>query len=291
MKAETTETLRALAKKLGLTGYSKLRKDELIKLIGKKKRKVDTKAATKPRSAASRNVITPQKSKRTPTKKKSIRTLAKNTRTTPAKPSAVLAVTSDPRITAESEQQVESAKYAFALPGATEPTYAADLGEDIDRLPEMHEALLCLLPQKPGVLHGYWALPPASLVAGQSARLRLATQVGDRLTILGEHPVPSKRGHWYFQVEEGVELGTIFLQLGRYQPDGEFVSIIQRGVARIPSLYASMQTDRRWWVSDAQFRDMYRRAGGFESDRQLGWAGSTSSPGGPLAWPGNTSSR
>lgn len=282
MKTETTEALRAVAKKLGLTGYSKLRKDELIKLIAKQKRKTGTTSATKSRSAASRKVTTPKKSNRRP---------AKSTSATLAKPSAVSSVKSAPRMVAEAEQQVESAKYAFALPGAPEPTYAADLGEDINHLPVIREPLLCLLPQKPGVLHGYWALPPASLIAGQSARLRLATQDGDRLTILGEHPVPTERGHCYFQVGGSVELGTVYLQLGHYQPDGEFVSIIQHGIARIPSLYASTQTDRRWWVSDAQFRAMYRRTGGLERDAQLGWAGSASSSGGPLGRSDNTDNR
>jgi len=282
MKTETIETLRTQAKKLGLTGYSKLRKDELRKLIASQKRKVSAKSATKPRKKTSRTVVKQQKSRQTP---------GKSASAAPAKPSTVSVVTPQPQTAAEAEQQVESAKYAFALPGTQEPAYDADLGEDIDRLPEIREPLLCLLPQKPGVLHGYWILPAASLNTQRSARLRLATYTGDKLTILEEHPLPSGRGHFYFNIEEGVELGKVYLQLGRYQPNGEFVSIIQRGIARIPSLYASMQTDRRWWVSDAQFREMYRRAGGLESGTKLGWAGSASSPGGALAWPGNTSSR
>ncbi len=282
MKAETTEALRALAKKLGLTGYSKLHKDELIKLIAKQQPKKRTKSSTKSRSAVSSKTAIPRKPNRTP---------AKSARVTPAKPAVVPYVTTVPTFTAEAEQRVESSKYAFAMPGAPEPSYATDLSEDIDRLPEIREPLLCLLPQKPGVLHGYWILPAASLNTQPSARLRLATYTGDMLTILEEHPLPSGRGHFYFNVEEGVELGKVYLQLGRYQPNGEFVSIIQRGIARIPNLYASMQTDRRWWISDAQFREMYRRAGGLESGTQLGWAGSSSSPGGVLAWPGNASSR
>ena len=282
MKTETIEALRALAKKLGLTGYSKLRKDALLKLIANQERKAGAKSATKSRKAAARTVTKQKKPRRTP---------AKTAGAAPAKPSPVATVTPALQTAAEAEQQVESAKYAFALPGAQEPTYAADLGEDIDRLPVIREPVLCLLPQKPGVLHGYWVLPAALLDAERSVHLRLATYAGDRLAILGEHPVPSERGHWYFHVEEGVELGAVYLQLGRYRPDGEFVSIIERGVARIPNLYASTHTDRRWWVSDAQFRTMYRRAGGLERGRQLGWPGSASSPGGPLAWPGNISSQ
>ena len=282
MKSETIEALRALAKQLGLTGYSKLRKDELLKLIASQQRKAGAKSAAKSRNTASRPVAIQKKTHRTP---------GKTAGTTPAGPSPLSMVTPTPQTTAEAEQQVESAKYAFALPGAREPTYAADLGEDIDRLPVPREPLLCLLPQKPGVLHGYWVLPPTLLSAERSVRLRLTRYAGGHLAILAEHPVPTGRGHWYFHVGEDVELSAVYLQLGRYQSDGEFVSIIQRGIARIPSLYASTQTDRRWWVSDDQFRAMYRRAGGVERGAQLGWGGSASSPGGPLRWPGNISSQ
>jgi hypothetical protein len=282
MKTETIEALRALAKRLGLTGYSKMSKGELLKLVTGQKRKASAKSATKSLSAAAHSITT---------QKKPRRASAKIAGAKPVKPTPVAVVTPVPQTSAEAEQQVESLKYAFALPGTQEPTYTADLGEDIDRLPVLHEPLLCLLPQKPGVLHGYWALPAASLAADRSARLRLATYVGDRLSILGEHPIPAERGHWYFHVGENIELGAVCLQLGRYQPNGEFVSILQRGVARIPSLYASTHTDRRWWVSDAQFRAMYQRAGGLERGQKSGWAGSTSSPGGPLAWLGSVSSR
>jgi hypothetical protein len=284
MQSKTIEALRALAKQLGLTGYSKLRKDELLKLIAAGKPMARAKPAARSRNAMSRTTTVQKKSRRAP------KVIAGRS---PAKPSPVPPTTALAQSSADVEQQVESAKYAFAPPGTNvqEPAYAADLGEDVERLPEIRESLLCLLPQKPGVLHGYWVLSPASLAAQQSIRLRLAHYAGDHLAILGEHSVPAERGHWYFHVGEDVELNAVYLQLGCYRPDGEFVSIIQRAVARIPSLYASTQTDRRWWVSDAQFRVMYRRAGGLEHGVQLGWAGSASSPGGQLRWPGNISSQ
>jgi hypothetical protein len=270
MKTETIATLRAKAKKLGLSGYSKLRKDELVKLIARQKSKTAAKSVTKSRTAISRPVATPTKSKRRPAKSTSS-PLSSPSPSTPTKPVPPMAV--------EAEQRVETTKYAHALPGAPAPHYTADLGEDIDQLPVMREPLLCLLPQKPGVLHGYWTLPDALLGSKPSARLRLATLKGDHLTILEEHPVTIGRGHYYFQVGENIGLDTITLQLGSYQPDGKFVSLIQRGIARLPSLYASSQTDRRWWISDAQFRAMYQRAGGLEHDSQLGWAGTASSSG------------
>jgi hypothetical protein len=284
MKSKTIEALRVLAKQLGLTGYSKLRKDELLKLITAGNREARTNHAARSRNAVSRTTTVQKKSRRAP---KIIADRA------PAKPSPVPPTTALAQFSTDVEQQVESAKYAFAPPGTNlqEPAYAADLGEDIGHLPAIRESLLCLLPQKPGVLHGYWVLPPASLAAQQSIRLRLAHYAGDHLAILGEHPVPTERGHWYFHVGEDIELSAVYLQLGRYQANGEFVSIIQRSIARIPSLYASAQTDRRWWVSDSQFRAMYQRTGGVEHGALLGWGGSASSPGGPLRWLGNISSQ
>jgi hypothetical protein len=278
MKSESIEALRALAKKLGLTGYSKLRKADLLKLITSHDRKAQAKPATRANKVVALKPAEAKTSRRVPKK-----STAADTKPTPR-----AAQTPWSRNSVNAEQQVESAKYAFAPPGTNmqEPTYSTDLREDIERLPDIRDALLCLLPQKPGVLHGYWVLPPSLLNAEQSIRLRLAQHAGDYLKILGEHPLPAERGHWYFHVEEAIELGAVYLQLGRYQDNGEFVSIIQRGIARIPNLYASTLTDRRWWVSDAQFREMYRRAGGVEHGVQLGWAGSASSPGGPLHGPG-----
>jgi hypothetical protein len=286
MKARTTKELRALAKKLGLTGYSKLLKEELIQRIATRER------ALKGGTAAGQYAT--RKTPRTTTAPKS-KPPAKN----PQRKSAGKAPARPPRaapaasVGADPEQAVESAKFAFAPPDVRvpEPAYGADLGEHIDTLPTVREPLLCLLPQKPGVLHAYWVLPPGTPSA-HALRLRLAQVAGNGLTILEEHALPSERGHWYFHIEEDANRGAVYLQLGSYLPDGQFVSAFQRGMARIPNLYASAQTDRQWWVNDAQFRAMYRRAGGFVRLSQLGWtAASPSSPAEQLAWEGGISSQ
>jgi hypothetical protein len=195
------------------------------------------------------------------------------------------------------EEQIESAKYAIVPPGTAVPrAEAADLNEDIDNLPPVTEPTLCLLPQKPGVLHGYWVLPPDSVPRAQSFKLRLGRIARDVFEIIDEIALPRERGHWYFHVDESADMGEVYLQLGHYEPDGRFVTATRRGIARIPSLYASSRTDRLWWVSEEQFRAMYRRAGGYVRGPRLGWAASISSPGGApssdrLAWPGGISSR
>jgi hypothetical protein len=284
MKARTIEELRALAKKLGLSGYSKLRKADLLQRIAAGERAL--KAAAK-RRAASRTARASRTQKSKPPVKNAGKISSdsvpdRSPRDTPA----ASAVT-------DAEQAVESAKFVFAPPdqGVPEPAYAVDLGEDIDTLPALREPLLCLLPQKPGVLHAYWMLPPG-MASAQALRLRLVQAAGNGLAILEEQVLSAERGHWYFHVNEDAQNGAVYLQLGRYLPDGQFAIAFERGMARIPNLYASTRTDRQWWVGDAQFRDMYRRAGGFVRPSRLGWAAAApSSPAERLGWKGGISSQ
>ena len=244
----------------------------------------------------------PAKKKTAPHKTQSVRSAAKpapsaNIDSPPAFV-AVPAKSSDFQQFSGQEERVENAKYATILNGGVSPAYTfSDLGEDIDNLPPVSEPMLCLLPQKPGVLHGYWVLPPNSTANLSLLKLRLGRVAGDTLEIIQEFALSHARGRRYFHLDEAENVGAVYLQLGYYQADGQFVTAIRRGIARIPSLYSSQITDRLWWVNDEQFRAMYLRAGGFLRGPRLGWSASISSPGGArsvssdrLAWPGNISS-
>ena len=308
MTTKTLTELRALARARGLKGYSKISRRELERLL-------TGSDSSKPAAAKKPEKTTPTKNT-SATKSKAARTPAKPALTRgKKKPAAVRAQTTAAAVPpapvpqwewaggisrqSAEEEQVESAKYATVLPGSVAPpAVAADLGEDIDNLPPVTEVTLCLLPQKPGVLHGYWVIPPNTLPNSQSLKLRLGRIVRDAFEIIEEISLPHERGHWYFHLDESADAGAIYLQLGYYEPDGSFVTATRRGIARIPSLHASERTDRLWWVSEKQFRAMYRRAGGVVRAGHLGWAASISSPGGAvpapsserLAWPGNISS-
>lgn len=303
MPTKTLKELRALARSRGLRGYSKLSRSELEKLLSRHD-------GQKPVVMEKTKKAAPQKAAGG-VKSKSAATRAKKKQ--PAIPAAhaVAHTAPVPTLTPKwewatdvprqsvDEEQVESAKYAMVPPGAAAPrAETADLNEDIDSLPPVMEPTLCLLPQKPGVLHGYWVMPPNSLAHPRSLKLRLGRIVGDIFEIIDETSLPHERGHWYFHVDEAADTGAVYLQLGYYEPDGRFVTASRRGIARIPSLHASDRTDRLWWVSEEQFRAMYRRAGGYVHGPRLGWAASISSPGGApapsperLAWPGNISSQ
>jgi hypothetical protein len=309
MTTKTLTELRAQARARGLKGYSKTSRGELERLLAGNNSPKSA-AAKKPENAPSAKKTSATKSKTARAPAKSALTRGKmKPAATRAPTTAAAAVPPAPvpqwewagEVTRQSaeEERVESAKYATVPPGSVaQPTVAADLGEDIDSLPPVTEATLCLLPQKPGVLHGYWVIPPNTPLNTRSLKLRLGRIVRDAFVIVDEISLPHERGHWYFHLDESADIGEIYLQLGYYEPDGSFVTATRRGIARIPSLHPSERTDRLWWVSEKQFHAMYRRAGGIVRAGRLGWAASISSPGGAapapsserLAWPGNISS-
>ncbi len=276
MPSKTLEELRAEARALGLTGYSRLTKKELLALVEKHKKVAARAPATAPR--------VPKRA-----------TNKKTAASPPAHPEPAAALSPQLARISSEEERVETAKYAVVAPGvALGPRRLDDLREDIDLLPALYEPFLCLLPQKPGILHAYWVLPPG-FDAGRT-RLRLCRVAGDTLEIIEEIALPGGRGQWYFHIPEGHDTGSWCVHLGHYDPAGNFVSSIERAIARIPSLYATGSIDRRWWLSEEQFHAMYLRAGGVVRAGQLAWKSSASSPGAPrpgerLAWPGGVSSQ
>ncbi|MHB8744495.1 MAG: hypothetical protein ACYC9L_15425 [Sulfuricaulis sp.] len=307
MKAKTLKELHAQARNLGIKGYSKLSHATLehrLARAGEKKPDSGKKSPKKP----PQNKSTPAKkikaqpaavkSKRPGRTKKPAATNS-STKTLPgaAPVTAELWATGARRLPSD-EQRIENAKYATVPPGGVTPsTMATDLGEDIDHLPPISEPMVCLLPQKPGVLHGYWVVPPGSALHAKSLKLRLGRLADDALETIEEIDLPREFGHWYFHLDDTANINVVYLQLGYYAPDGRFITASHRGMARIPSLFASQEIDRLWWISEEKFRAMYLRAGGLARGARLGWASSISSPGAAagapserFAWPGNISS-
>jgi hypothetical protein len=264
VEQKTLKELRAIAHAARLRGYSDLNKKELIELLKKRQARLAT-------SATERHTAL----KKAP-KTKSTRRKTSPQRALTAPPPAARELF--PERIATIEEHIESAKFEMAPPGAAfvpAPPGSSSLHENIESLPAPSEPLLCLLPQKPGVVHAYWVLQ--SGVPIKQLRLRLSRIGHDAIELLEETEVPGERGHWYFHVPESADAGNFFAQLGYYDAAGKFIGAIRRGIARIPSLYASERTDRRWWVSDEEFHAMYMRAGGAMRDARLLWPGSSSS--------------
>lgn len=284
LESKSVKELRELAKKRKLSGYSSLGKADLVRLLepqtrktaapataGAKKQKPAATQRTKPRPAA---VDTKQraKPKRVAQAGKKKTAAEKDA----AAPPTLSAEGQRPETRTTEEQQIEDAKFALVATGLPHREFPPDLGEDIDNLPPLTEPLLCLLPQKPGVLHAYWFLEPGMLARKTPLRLRLGVVTAHALQIVEEVLLKSERGYWYFQVDESLAIDEAYLQVGHYQ-NGKFITAMRRGIARVPSLYASARTDRYWWISPEQFREMYLRAGGFKRGAELGWSRSISS--------------
>ena len=279
MAEKTLEELRAQARARGLTGYSRLTKAQLRALLAN---------PGKPRHRDVPSAV-PMDAKRqaSPTTKRATKHPAKTTARAPAKkatratraashPEPATTLMSRRENPVGAEESIEAAKYAVTAAGmAPGERRLADLLEDIDRLPAARHPQLGLLPQKPGVLHAYWALPAGADVT--RTRLRLCRLDATTVEILEEVALPAALGHWYFHVPEGEGAGAYCVHLGRYDAHGNFVSSFERAIARLPTLYAEARPDRQWWVSEARFRAMYLRAGGVTRGHRLGWPGSFSS--------------
>lgn len=274
LQGKTLKELQAVAKSRGLRRYSRLTKEELVRLLAPPGSVTAPSAEAAPSRATQPQPIAPP---------------------VPAASAPVTAVPPVPSAAGETgtaEEWVERSKYALRPNGGAPSEAFTDLGEDIDRLPALTEAVVRLLSQKPGVLHAYWVLPPEEAGESTEYRLRLGRGTGGGVDVCEEVTVPARQGNWYFHVADAANWQ---LQLGYYR-DGRFVAARGRSVAQLPSLYASTRTDERWWISEADFIRMYLRAGGFVSAGRFGWNASIGSPvGAPgpaerLAWPGGVSS-
>lgn len=268
LAGKTTEELRKLARARGLSGYSKIRKSELLRLLRAENKSASSSPAGKKRRKTAAVARTPGKP-------------AKRRAAAPATKPAPVTVPPRPGNGGHTEQQIESSKYALVAPGQAPyaQRFSADLGENLDYLPAPTEPVICLLPQKPGVLHAYWSFNAALPVPLADLRLRLGRLLADGVELVEEVSLPAPRGHWYFHVDESVVSGDFYLHLGSYR-DGHFVTAIRRGIARAPRLFASTAIDRRWWIDEERFNEMYLRAGGVMRHGRLAWPGSASSPGG-----------
>jgi hypothetical protein len=311
LSSKSVDELRTMARSLGLRGYSRLRKEELVRLLHERHTGAHADAA--PQADANRKAARPAVRSDNTARPAATSAPAPHARaaSAPQPPRAPQVAPAGEPAFAEppaqlvpqanhvtsTEERIETAKYAQTPYGtALSERALGDLHEDIDRLPLPAEPIVALLPQKPGILHAYWMLTPDAPPREQ-LRLRLCRANNDALEILDEIRLPGTYGHWYFHVPEDIATAAFWLHLGHYV-NGDFVTAVRRGIVRIPSLYAAERTDRQWWVDEDLFRTMYLRAGGVVRTGQLAWPGSASSPGGVaptpgerLVWPGGVSSR
>jgi len=245
MEDKSVKALRELARELGITGYSKLRKDELITML---------KAAKKSTGAAIKSL-----SKTTAGK---VKKAARAKSATKASPSSKAATTVAGSPMQNEEQRIENAKYVVGPVGASSQTqYPPDLGEDIDNLPVLSEPRLTLLMQKPGVLLASWHLSTGHGARQPGLRLRLGVLADKRFNVSQEVDVTQDRGHYYFHVDPSWPPYEIYLQLGYYEAGGRFAIAIHRGIVRLPRLLAMSALGVNWSLDEAEFEQVVTRSG------------------------------
>jgi hypothetical protein len=279
LQSKTLKELRVLAKTRGVEGYSKLTKEQLVRLLARPVSKPVATGGHAKKARARRSTGTAPSSTKTKDPSVSVAAEAKSAPTpaagdapTPVPPAAV-------QFTA-TEEWVERAKYASRPDDRAATESFADLGEDIDRLPALSGPLVCLLPQKPGVLHAYWVLSPGEPTEDVAYKLRLCRTEGEAVNVYEEVAAQGRLGSWYFHVPETGDNAGMQVQLGYYR-DGRFVTAAGRSVAHLPRLHASTRPDERWWVSESEFMKMYLLAGGgVAPGERYGYIASISSFGG-----------
>jgi len=269
MEKKSVKTLREIARKLGLTGYSKLIKEELISVIkAAQKRKKTASSGTSGKKVA--KAAKPKAKKATRTKKqaapkKAAKPKAKKTARTKkqALPRAASEKLIPAAVSGNEEQLIENAKYVTAPPAGSATrasAYPPDLGEDIERLPSLGEPRLTLLMQKPGVLLASWQLDPGHSTH-QSLRLRLGVLADQRYNVEQEHEVNTDQGSYYFHVDPTWPPSEIYLQLGYYQDDGRFMIAIRRGIVRLPRLHVRTAIGVNWALDNMEFEREVSQSG------------------------------
>lgn len=278
MNTKTVKELKEIARSLGITGYSGLRKEELLKAISASKAK-PAKAKTK---VAAKKVAKPVEA----AKKKTAKKVAQKTAKKPpaAKSGSVVAPKPKAEIVARDlteqneEERIESAKFITVAPGtaAIRGQYLPDLGEDIDNLPALPGPRLSFLSQKPGVLLARWHLEP-----GQSQQaalmLRLGVLADQQFYIKQEVSVDSDNGSHYFHVDPSWPADSIYLQLGYFNTSGEFVVALRRGTVRLPRLFSPTSLGVNWALGVEDFTREVQQSGPLGQVSRPGVTGGPSS--------------
>ncbi len=248
---KTVQELRDLAKSLGLTKYSKLTKAQLLRLIAAAPPPAATRAAAK-----------------TPKKQKAARGgTGTKTRSPGTAPEA-----HKPRALGRQAP-------AVTIGGITATTGEHDMPAHAKTppLPVRAAPMLTLRGQQPGVLHAAWSIDPARSMPLPYLRLRILTAGADSSTLLDEIPLPDLQGSRYFHLATQSGDTPLRAEIGYHSSDGRFIVMQSHTDIRLPSRQAAGHGDPQWWISEADFRELYVRSGGLSEGSALVWRTSFSS--------------
>lgn len=251
---KTTKELRALARSRGLSGYSGLRKDDLVELLASRKTgpapertaKRDSTSVKKPRVAGGR-LKRPAASRKTrPTEDDKVATTLS--------PRTKRAFSARRRL---GEQRIKASKYYLGVHESPE----LDDGFDY---PDTHgESAISLMVRDPYWLFAYWEFAPGlrgELIAriGEEALLRSRTvlRVHD---VTGTDP---ESAHGYHDIDIAPEARNWYINVARVEreycvdiglitPDGLFIVIARSNRVSLPPVGPSDLIDEEWVTIEA----------------------------------------
>lgn len=278
---KTLPELRDLAKSRGLTGVSKLRRDDLIAQLleaagaGGRRRKSPAKGTARPKAATGKAPATRASAAKAPARRR--RPAERSPRGEPAtrglSPRTRRAFTAYKPL---AEQRVKASKYYLGAHDTPE------LDEGFVYPETYGENAIALMVRDPYWLFTYWEFAPelrADLVArmGEEAVLasRLVLRVYDVTGVDPDHAneyrdidiAPGAR-NWYINVmrverEYCVDVGLI-------TPDGSFVVIARSNRVMLPPVGPSDVVDEEW-VTLESLEEVYRQAERGPTSGSGGW--------------------
>lgn len=305
LSKKTLVELRAMAKSLGFSGYSRLRKGELIEELlgtrvspersatraeetpGSGPKRGPTNAERKPRSGAgseSAGDASPDASARARAGKKRAEMpdappsdeLLLSPRTKRAFASARKFSTKTAQARRLAEQRIKASKYYLGVEESPE------LDEGFEYPETYGETTIVLMVRDPYWLYAYWELAPGieTELAGRIGRetLRKSRVVlrvydvtaGDPDHAVSHHDIDVAPGtrNWYINVMR-VERDYC-VDLGVITPDGEFVVVARSNRVSLPPVGPSDVIDEEWVTVEA-LADLYEPPGGGPTSGSGGW--------------------
>ncbi len=263
---KTVQELRALAKSLGLTNYSKLTKAQLLRLV----------AAAPPPAvarAASSKVATKVSKKQ--------KTTRHQTETKVVSPRAQPAARKPHSVGRQASQSAASkAGVGKVATASTPPAGAEDDAATFPKTspqPPLAAPRLTLRGQKPGVLHAAWSIDPARSMPLPYLRLRIIKVSADDTGVIDEISLPDLHGSRYVHVATEFCHTPLRAEIGYHSSDGRFIVMLRHADIRLPSRLAAGRGDPQWWISETDFRELYVRSGGMSEGSALVWRSSFSS--------------
>lgn len=257
---KSVQELRDLAKSLGLTKYSKLTKAQLLRLLAA----VPPAAAT--RAAASKTAA------KTPKKQKAARGVPGAKARSPGVPPGART----PRAAGRQAPVLKTGDITAATPASGEE-HASAAHAKTPPLPVPAAPMLTLRGQQPGVLYAAWSIDPARSMPLPYLRLRILAAGADHITLIDEIPLPDLQGSRYLHLATESGDTPLRAEIGYHSSDGRFIVMHAHTDVRLPSRRAAGRGDPQWWISEADFRELYVRSGGLSEGSDLIWRTSFSS--------------